>query len=336
MSHPQDFKHVFVSELGEKGAQQKTTVQCSALLTSSNATVRELLTIPFRATYWSSKPASFLPFLDEWDRLYDLEDMEEDEFWIAELFEPVRPAAVFGDFFQPSLFGVLGWSAHRTDAKKANKTARASFQAQVLHPAAAQTAALVVHEGRTHPTRDHRGAADGSSPRCQGSNLEGSALIQGKENGSRLWHQVPRECQSWLFLHLFGDFWFYLFLFWNHDMLWYFIWYTYLVSNRWVSACLSFGMFWPGLMVISFIASWNTAAMLGSACVSCNPHWTSDRSPGSFGNATRPVAPGATWETTTTAARCPGPRWRAAMALVRKLMVRVTLWMILRMEDYII
>jgi len=86
----EDFKHVFVSELGEKGAQQKTTVQCSALLTSSNATVRELLSIPFRATFWSSKPASFLPFLDEWDRLYDVEDMEEDEFWIAELFEPVR------------------------------------------------------------------------------------------------------------------------------------------------------------------------------------------------------------------------------------------------------
>ena len=86
----EDFKHVFVSELGEKGAQQKTTVQCSALLTSSNATVRELLSIPFRATYWSSKPANFLPFLDEWDRLYDVEDMEEDEFWIAELFEPVR------------------------------------------------------------------------------------------------------------------------------------------------------------------------------------------------------------------------------------------------------
>ena len=87
----EDFKHVFVSELGEKGAQQKTTVQCSALLTSSNATVRELLSIPFRATFWSSKPANFLPFMDEWDRLYDVEDMEEDEFWIAELFEPVRP-----------------------------------------------------------------------------------------------------------------------------------------------------------------------------------------------------------------------------------------------------
>ncbi|CAK9110721.1 ATP synthase gamma chain 2 [Durusdinium trenchii] len=86
----EDFKHVFVSELGEKGAMQKTTVQCSALLTSSNATVRELLSIPFRATYWSSKPANFLPFLDEWDRLYDVEDLEEDEFWIAELFEPVR------------------------------------------------------------------------------------------------------------------------------------------------------------------------------------------------------------------------------------------------------
>ncbi|CAE7195129.1 unnamed protein product, partial [Symbiodinium microadriaticum] len=86
----EDFKHVFVSELGEKGAMQKTTVQCSALLTSTNATVRELLSIPFRATHWSSKPASFLPFLDDWDRLYDVEDLEEDEFWIAELFEPVR------------------------------------------------------------------------------------------------------------------------------------------------------------------------------------------------------------------------------------------------------
>ena len=77
-------------QLGEKGAMQKTTVQCSALLTSTNATVRELLSIPFRATHWSSKPASFLPFLDDWDRLYDVEDLEEDEFWIAELFEPVR------------------------------------------------------------------------------------------------------------------------------------------------------------------------------------------------------------------------------------------------------
>ncbi|CAJ1434089.1 unnamed protein product, partial [Effrenium voratum] len=85
-----DFRHVFVSELGEKGATQKTTVQCSALLTSSNATVRELLSIPFRATYWASKPANYLPFMDEWDRLYDVEDLEEDEFWIAELFEPVR------------------------------------------------------------------------------------------------------------------------------------------------------------------------------------------------------------------------------------------------------
>ena len=98
----EDFKHVFVSELGEKGAQQKTTVQCSALLTSSNATVRELLSIPFRATFWSSKPANFLPFMDEWDRLYDVEDMEEDEFWIAELFEPVRPEKHPGTLFSAS------------------------------------------------------------------------------------------------------------------------------------------------------------------------------------------------------------------------------------------
>ena len=37
--------------------------------------------------------------MDEWDRLYDVEDMEEDEFWIAELFEPVRPEKTSGNSF---------------------------------------------------------------------------------------------------------------------------------------------------------------------------------------------------------------------------------------------
>ncbi|CAK9023707.1 unnamed protein product [Durusdinium trenchii] len=72
-----------------RGREAKT-VQCAALLSTDLVKVRELLSFPFRTLHWMERPSNALPVLTDADRIYDVEDLDASEGFIAELFEPVR------------------------------------------------------------------------------------------------------------------------------------------------------------------------------------------------------------------------------------------------------
>jgi len=72
-----------------RGREAKT-VQCAALLSTDLVKVRELLSFPFRTLHWTERPSNALPVLTDADRIYDVEDLDASEGFIAELFEPVR------------------------------------------------------------------------------------------------------------------------------------------------------------------------------------------------------------------------------------------------------
>ncbi|CAJ1416719.1 unnamed protein product, partial [Effrenium voratum] len=82
----EDFKEVLNHGAGRKAE----TVQCAALLSTNLVRVRELLSQPYRITRWEGVPAANLPFTGDYVRLYDMEDFEEHEAWVPQLFEPVR------------------------------------------------------------------------------------------------------------------------------------------------------------------------------------------------------------------------------------------------------
>ena len=65
--------------LGGENSQSSQTVQCAALLTTNLVQLRELLSQPIRTTRWTDMPWTNLPYLGDYDRLYDIEDMEEHE-----------------------------------------------------------------------------------------------------------------------------------------------------------------------------------------------------------------------------------------------------------------
>ncbi|CAK9118523.1 unnamed protein product [Durusdinium trenchii] len=98
----------FVEVLSGGAGKKAETVQCAALLSTNLVRVRELLSQPYRITRWEGMAAANLPFTGDYVRLYDMEDFEEHEAWVPQLFEPVRlkffvPPAVP----QPILFFLL-------------------------------------------------------------------------------------------------------------------------------------------------------------------------------------------------------------------------------------